>query len=391
MTDSNPPPLLFTPLTLRGLKLKNRVAISPMCQYSARDGVAAEWHMVHLGRFATGGAGLIFTEAAAVEERGRITHGDLGLWRDDQIAELRRVTEFIKAHGAVPAIQLAHAGRKGSTRPPWLGAAALDETDSKVGMPPWPTVAPSALSYDPSGSFPRALQAEEIPDLIRAWRHAARRARECGFEVVEIHGAHGYLIHQFLSAVSNKRTDGWGGDLAGRMRFLLEVVETVRAEWPADRPVFVRLSILDEADPDWRLEDALAVVAALKERGVDVIDCSSGGIGKPGFAIRGRHVVGYQVGLAGEVRKATGMTCMAVGLITYGRQAEEVLRSGQADLVAIGREALVDPHWALRAAAELRVDDRFAAWPRQYGWWLDQRARAMARLSATAKEGPLPK
>lgn len=380
MAEPDRKTLLFSPLRLRGLELKNRVVISPMCQYSARNGFATDWHMVHLGKFATGGAGLVFTEATAVEERGRITHGDHGLWRDDQEAALRRITDFIKSNGSVPALQLAHAGRKASTRPPWQGSAALDQTDSAKGSPPWQSVAPTASAYDPSGSDPRAIDADEIPSLIESWRNAARRARDAGFEVVEVHAAHGYLIHQFLSAASNRRTDSYGGDLAGRMRLLCEIVDGVRAEWPADRPVFVRLSISDDADPGWSFEDTCTLVAALKERGVDVIDCSSGGLTKAGFAIRGRHVVGYQVSLAEQVRRATGLTCMAVGLITHGRQAEEILQAGQADLVAVGRAALDDPNWALHAAADLGVDGGFAAWPVQYGWWLDLSARERARL-----------
>ena len=378
MTESNDRPLLLTPIRLRGIELKNRIVISPMCQYSACAGIVQDWHMVHLGQFATGGAGLIFTEATAVEERGRITHGDAGLWHDNQIAPFRRIADFLKANGAVPGVQLAHAGRKGATRPPWQGGAALDANDAAHGLPPWETVAPSALRYDPSGPMPRALHTEEIPAILNAWRNAARRAREAGFEIVEIHGAHGYLIHEFLSGTSNKRTDAYGGSLAGRMRFLLEVVERVRGEWPQDKPVFVRLSVADEADPDWTFDSTLTLIAALKERGVDIIDCSTGGIGKAGLAIRGRYIRGYQVDMAEKVRRAAGISVMAVGLITRGRQAEEILRNGQADLVAVGREALVDPHWALHAAAELGVDPEFAAWPPQYGWWLAYRARALA-------------
>jgi 2,4-dienoyl-CoA reductase-like NADH-dependent reductase (Old Yellow Enzyme family) len=378
MAEANARPLLFTPIRLRGVELKNRVVISPMCQYSAKDGMAQDWHMVHLGQFATGGAGLVFAEATAVEERGRITHGDLGLWRDEQIAPLRRVADFLKAAGAVPAMQLAHAGRKGATRPPWQGGAALDAGDAAQGLPPWEIVAPSALAYDPSGAMPRALASEEIPALLDAWRSAARRAREAGFEVIEIHAAHGYLVHQFLSGISNRRTDDYGGGLANRMRLLLRIAERVRAEWPDDKPVFVRLSVVDEADPDWTLDDTITLIAALRARGVDVVDCSTGGIGKAGFAIRGRYVPDYQVGMAEKVRRAAGAPVMAVGLITRGRQAEEILRQGQADLIAVGREALVDPHWALHAAAELDFDPDYAAWPPQYGWWLAYRARALA-------------
>lgn len=382
MTDTDATPLLFTPFRLRQLETRNRVVISPMCQYSARDGLASDWHMVHLGQFAMGGAGIVFTEAAAVEERGRITHGDLGIWREDQARAIRSVVDFIKAHGAVPAIQLAHAGRKGSARPPWQAAVALDATDAAENRPPWETVAPSAFAFEPTAAMPRALAADEMPALITAWRTAAARARDVGFEAVEVHAAHGYLIHQFLSSLSNRRNDAWGGDLARRMRLLLEIVEAVRAEWPTDRPMFVRLSVADEADPEWTLADVLTLVGELSARGVDVIDCSSGGIGKSGYAIRGRHIVGYQIGLAEQVRRASRMTCMAVGLITNGRQAEDVLRAGQADLVAVGREALVDPFWARHAAADLGFDDSFKTWPRQYGWWLDKRAQSMRRVGA---------
>lgn len=382
MTEPTPKTMLFSPIRLRELVLKNRVVISPMCQYSARDGVATDWHMVHLGQFAIGGAGLIFTEATAVEERGRITYGDLGIWRDDQKVALARIVKFIKDCGAIPAVQLAHAGRKASIRLPWQGNAALDATDAASGCPPWPGIAPTALQYDATGSIPRALEVADIPDVIESWRKAARRARDAGFEVVEVHAAHGYLIHQFLSAVSNKRTDAYGGDLMGRMRFLLEIVQAVRAEWPADRPVFVRFSVADDADPHWSFEDSCVLVAALKERGTDVVDCSSGGIARPGFAIRARNVPGYQVGLAERLRKATGMTCMAVGLITKGVQAEQILTSGQADLVAIGREAMADTQWSHHAAAELGANVSYAHWPQQYGWWLDLRARALRSAEA---------
>lgn len=378
MTKSAAKTLLFSPLRLRGLELKNRIVISPMCQYSANHGVATDWHMVHLGQFAVGGAGLVFTEAAAVEERGRITHGDLGLWRDDQGLALRHIAEFVKENGAIPAIQLAHAGRKASIRLPWEGNGALDQADAEKGCPPWKGVAPTEDSYDRTGSMPRALRTDEIPALVEAWRAAARRARDAGFEVVEVHAAHGYLIHQFLSGTSNRRTDSYGGSLTGRMRLLLEIVEVVRAEWPSDRPVFVRISVADDSDSSWSFEDACTLVLALKERGVDVIDCSSGGIAKPGFAIRARNVLGYQVGLAEQVRRATAMTCMAVGLITRGKQAEDILQTGQADLVAVGREAMVDARWALHAAEELGVAIGYSAWPSKYGWWLDLRARALA-------------
>jgi 2,4-dienoyl-CoA reductase-like NADH-dependent reductase (Old Yellow Enzyme family) len=369
--------LLFSPAKLRDVELKNRVMISPMCQYAASDGVATDWHMVHLGQYALGGAGVVFAEATAVEERGRITHGDLGLWRDDQIGALRGVAAFIRSNGAVPAIQLAHSGRKGSIRRPWEGNGPLDEVDSRNGYPPWETVGPSPLAYEANATIPHVLSGDEIALVVAAWRSAARRAREAEFDVVEVHAAHGYLIHQFLSQMSNTRTDRYGGSLSNRMRLLLEIVDAVRTEWPSSKPVFVRLSVMDDADDGWKIEDAYRVVDALRKCGIDVIDCSSGGISRPGFAIRGRYVPGYQVSLAESVRRATGMKCVAVGLITTGSQAELVLRSGQADLVAIGREALVDPHWAVRVATEMGLDPTYETWPKQYGWWLDRRARSV--------------
>jgi 2,4-dienoyl-CoA reductase-like NADH-dependent reductase (Old Yellow Enzyme family) len=370
-------PMLFTPLSLRGVELPNRVVISPMCQYSAADGLANDWHFQHLGQFAAGGAGLIFTEATAVEARGRITHGDLGIWKDDHIEPLRRIVEYLKAHNSVPGIQLAHAGRKASSRRPWDEGKALDETDAAAGEPPWKTVAPSAIPLQEGGEPPNDLSADDISGIVEAWGKAAHRANEAGFDVVEVHGAHGYLLHQFLSSSSNQRTDEYGGSLAARMRFPLAVAERVRQDWPAEKPVFLRLSTSDEGDPSWSMDEVVTFVGELSKRGIDVIDCSTGGIGSQGFAIRGRRVPGYQVGLAEQVRQRTGAIVIGVGLITNARQAEEILQRGQCDLVAIGREALFNPHWTLHAALELGADTNFELWPRQYGWWLDYRARTV--------------
>lgn len=368
-------PLLFTPLKLRETVLPNRVVISPMCQYSAAGGLANDWHFQHLGRFA--GAGLVFTEATAVEERGRITHGDLGIWSDDHAQALRRIARSLKDRGAVPGIQLAHAGRKASSRRPWDGGAPLDDSDAAAGEPPWQTVAPSAAPVSGGAGPPHALDAGGIAALVDAWSDAALRAHAAGFEVVEIHAAHGYLLHQFLSAVSNRRDDAWGGTLEGRMRLPLQVAERVRRVWPPEKPVFLRLSASDEGDPSWTMDEVAVFVGELQARGVDVIDCSSGGIGAQGFAIRGRRVPGFQVGLAEEIRRRTGVRTMGVGLITGARQAEDILRRGQCDLVAIGREALFDPYWALHAARDLGADPDFRLWPKPYGWWLDYRARTV--------------
>ena len=375
MSESAATPLLFTPLELRGIELPNRVVISPMCQYSATGGLANDWHFQHLGRFA--GAGLVFTEATAVEERGRITHGDLGIWSDGHADALRRITRYLKDRGAVPGIQLAHAGRKASSRRPWDGGAPLDDSAAAVGEPLWETVAPSAVPLSDGDRPPHALDARETAAIVDAWGSAALRAHEAGFDVVEIHAAHGYLLHQFLSAVSNRRDDAYGGAFENRMRLPLQVAERVRRVWPPEKPVFLRLSASDEGDPSWSMDEVAVFVGELQKLGVDVIDCSSGGIGAQGFAIRGRRVPGFQVGLAAEVRRRTGARTMGVGLITGARQAEDILRRGECDLVAIGREALFDPYWALHAARELGADPEFRLWPRPYGWWLDYRDRTV--------------
>ncbi len=381
MSESAATPLLFTPLELRGIELPNRVVISPMCQYSATNGLANDWHFQHLGRFA--GAGLVFTEATAVEARGRITHGDLGIWSDDRAEALRRITRYLKDRGAVPGIQLAHAGRKASSRRPWDGGAPLDDSDAAAGEPPWESVAPSAISPFDGARPPRALDAREIAAIVDAWGSAALRAHEIGFEVVEIHAAHGYLLHQFLSAVSNRRDDAYGGSLENRMRLPLRVAERVRRVWPREKPVFLRLSASDEGDPSWTMDEVAVFVGELQKLGVDIIDCSSGGIGAHGFAIRGRREPGFQVGLAEEIRRRTGVRTMGVGLITGARQAEDILRRGQCDLVAIGREALYDPYWALHAARELGADPDFRLWPNSYGWWLAYRSRTVGTGSET--------
>ncbi len=377
MTPPNQSTLLFSPIDLRGVTLRNRVMISPMAQYSANEGVAGDWHVVHLGKFALGGAGLVFTEATAVQEQGRITYGDLGLYKDEHVEPLRRVTTFIKQYRAVPGVQLWHAGRKASIRRAWEGGDPLDDTDAAKGEPGWETVGPSAVPGAPGGVVPRAMSLKEIEQLKLDWRAATRRALSAGFEVVEVHCAHGYLLHQFLSAMSNRRNDVYGGDLEGRMRLPLEIVEIVREVWPADLPVFVRLSASDEGDPSWTMDEVLALVSELRARRVDVIDCSSGGIGTAGVAIRGRRIPGYQVGLAEEVRRRANVMTAGVGLITRARQAEEILQNGQCDLVAIGREALHNPNWPVHAAIELQADTDFSYWPNQYGWWLDYRARTV--------------
>ncbi|SDL63197.1 2,4-dienoyl-CoA reductase [Modicisalibacter muralis] len=378
-------PLLHSPLQLRSVTLRNRVVISPMCQYSAQNGYANDWHLVQLGRYALGGAGLIFTEATAVEERGRITHGDLGLWTDEQIPGLRRITDFLRTQGAAPAIQLSHAGRKGSAQRPWHGASQLSAADlAERDEARWDTVAPSAVPPTHEWIPPHALEQDELVELKQAWRSAARRSREAGFEVLEIHAAHGYLLHQFLSPLSNTRNDRYGGSREGRCRYPLEIVEAVRAEWPEDKPLFMRISAVDGAEDGWQLEDSLALCDELKTRGVDVVDCSSGGLARPAVAAPTvRQEYGFQVPFAAAIRNACRLPTMAVGLILDPEHAESVLQENRADLIAIAREALNNPNWALHAEQALDDNAGFSNWPEQIGWWLANRSR---RLQALANE-----
>jgi 2,4-dienoyl-CoA reductase-like NADH-dependent reductase (Old Yellow Enzyme family) len=377
-------PLLSSPIALRGLTPRNRVVISPMCQYSAAEGMAADWHFAHLARFAIGGAGLVFTEAAAVERNGRITHGDLGIWSDAHIPPLARITSFLKSQGAVPAIQLAHAGRKASMQRPWHGNGPMDDSDRARGEQVWPVVAPSSIPVDKGWLVPHELTLGEIEQLKEHWHAATLRAREAGFEVVEVHGAHGYLIHEFLSPLSNQRTDAYGGDLQKRMRLALEIAGIVRENWPADRPVFFRVSATDGVEGGWALDDSVALARRLKALGIDVIDCSSGGIAGSATAARVKRTLGFQVPYAQRIRNDAGIQTMAVGLILDAHQAEAILQAGQADLIAIGRQALFDPNWALHAELALGVENDFASWPMQSGWWLDKRQRSLTPEDAAA-------
>jgi 2,4-dienoyl-CoA reductase-like NADH-dependent reductase (Old Yellow Enzyme family) len=379
-------PLLFSPLALRGVTLKNRVVISPMCQYSAKDGFAGDWHLVHLGKFAQGGAALVFTEAAAVEAGGRITHGDLGIWSDDHVPGLKRITDFIKSQGSVPGIQLAHAGRKASMQRPWHGNGPIDDSDRARGEDAWAVVAPSPIAMDAGWLVPHELTVAEIARLQGSWRDAALRALRAGFEVIELHGAHGYLGHEFLSPLSNKRSDRYGGDLQGRMRFVLELAEILRAAWPDDKPLFTRLSSVDGVDGGWTLEDTVVLSRELKARGVDVIDCSSGGLMGSATAARVKRGPGFQVPYAERVRKDVAIDTMTVGLILEPGHAESILQAGQADLIAIGREALYNPNWAQHAEAALRGPGQFENWPHQYGWWLDKRQQMLDRDAARSRD-----
>jgi 2,4-dienoyl-CoA reductase-like NADH-dependent reductase (Old Yellow Enzyme family) len=380
--DSMAACLLFEPLSLRGVRAKNRIVISPMCQYSASEGMVNDWHLVHLGKFAQGGAGIVFVEATAVEARGRITHGDVGLWSDAQIPGLARIADFVRAQGAVPALQLAHAGRKASMARPWYGNGPLTAEDTARGDGAWEIIGPTGIPVAEGWQAPAPAADADLEAILEAFVAAARRAQRAGFEILELHAAHGYLLHSFLSPISNGRTDRYGGSLENRMRFPLEVVRAVRAAWPADKPLFTRCSSVDDVEGGWSLEDTVAFARELGRAGVDVVDCSSGGISGSATAATKtllRRVPGFQLPFAERVRRDAGLKTMAVGLILTSRQAEEALRAGRADLIAVGREALYDPNWPLHAALELGADPEFAGWPQQYGWWLTRREASLQR------------
>jgi 2,4-dienoyl-CoA reductase-like NADH-dependent reductase (Old Yellow Enzyme family) len=347
---------LFTPLTVRGITLRNRIAVSPMCQYSSDDGFATDWHLVHLGSRAVGGASLVIAEASAVESRGRISPQDLGIWKDEHIENLSRIAAFVKQQNAVPGIQIAHAGRKGSTRVPWRGGSQIPTEEGG-----WVTVAPSAIPFRSQDAAPAELSKTEIRRIVEAFAAAARRAYAAGFEVLEIHAAHGYLINEFLSPLANRRTDEYGGTYENRTRFALEVVEAVRAVWPESLPLFVRISATDWVEGGWNLDESVALAARLLRIGVDLIDCSSGGA-VPDAKIE--LAPGYQAPFAERIRRETGVLTGAVGLITEPRQADEIIRAGQADLVLLARAFLRDPYWPLHAAQELEQE---APVPVQYG------------------------
>jgi 2,4-dienoyl-CoA reductase-like NADH-dependent reductase (Old Yellow Enzyme family) len=345
---------LFTPYTLRDVTFKNRVWVAPMCQYSSRDGHPTDWHLAHLGARAAGGAALVIAEATAVTAEGRISPDDAGIWTDAQAADYRRITDFIRAQGAVPGIQLAHAGRKGSTYAPWRGTGSVDPAEGG-----WQTVAPSPIPYS-DWNTPKELTAAGIAELVQAFADATTRAVSAGFDVIEIHAAHGYLVHQFLSPLTNERADEYGGDLAGRSRFLVEIVDAVRAVLPGAKPLFVRLSATDWVEGGWTVAETVEVSRIVASHGVDLIDVSSAGL-SPEQQVELRP--GYQVPFAREVRDGSGLPVAAVGLITEAEQAEGILREGDADAILLARAVLRDPNWPLRAAHELGVE---IDWPKQY-------------------------
>ncbi len=347
--------LLYSPLKLRELTLPNRIVVSPMCQYHSVEGMANDWHLVHLGSRAVGGAGLVFTEAAAVSPEGRISPDDLGIWSDKHIEPLKRITSFIHAQGSISGIQLAHAGRKASTAPPWEGRHQVDANNRG-----WQTVAPSPIPFNKDDSLPKELSIDDIHRVVNSFADAAERSVKAGFDTIEIHAAHGYLINQFMSPLTNKRTDAYGGSFENRVRLLIEVTQAIRKIIPKEMPLFVRISVHEWAEGGHTIEDSVEVAKLLKEIGVDLIDCSSGGV------VRDQHVIvekNYQVPFAAQIKKEVNIATGAVGLITEGAQAEEILETGKADLIFMGREMLRNPYFAMREAEKIGAQIK---WTKQY-------------------------
>lgn len=372
---------LFDPFKLRGVSFKNRVVVSPMSQYRAKNGYANDWHMVHLGRFALGGAGLVYAEATAVEDRGRRTHGDLGLWEDGQIEGCKKITAFLEAEGAVPGVQLGHAGRKASERRPWHGETPVTSEDTaERGEAPWEAIGPSPIPYADGWPAPQEMSEADIADVIEAFGQAARRSYEAGFKMIEVYAAHGFLVHQFLSPIANQRNDSWGGSLENRTRFGVEVAKAIRANWPDDLPLSFRLSATDWLDGGLEVDETIEITKALKGAGVDMIDCSTGGIGGKERPRRMVIEQGFQVPFASQVRNGADIATMAVGFLWDAIRCNEIVENGEADMVALARELLDDPNWPLHAAAELGADEGNAMWPEESGWWLNKRDRLVKKL-----------
>jgi 2,4-dienoyl-CoA reductase-like NADH-dependent reductase (Old Yellow Enzyme family) len=376
--DEGGTPLLFQPTTIRGVTLKNRLVLAPMVHYGAtRENACGTYHLVHLGKFAQGGFGLVFTEATAVEEIGLINEHDLGIWNDSQAESYRPLIEFMHSQGCMAGMQLAHGGRKSASQRAFDGMGPLTKEQIAAGAKVWQPVGPTSEPVAPGWLTPRQLTAAECRKLVDTWADAAARAARVGFDVIEIHAAHGYLLASFLSPVSNTRNDEYGGDRKGRMRLPLEIAEAIRARIPSTMPLFLRVSSVDGTQEGWNMDDTVVFARELKARGVDVIDCSSGGISGSATAAQVPRALGFQVPFAERVRKEAGIRSMAVGIILEGRQAEQILRDGKADLIAVGRQAQFNPNVALHWAHELGLNTRFEIWPQEYGWWLDKRTRTI--------------
>jgi len=376
---------LFSKLKIRGVEFPNRLVLSPLCMYSAKDGIANDWHFSHLSTFARARVGCIFAEATAVREEGKITPYCLGLWNENQKNAFKPIVNFIKKMGSVPAFQLAHAGRKASAKEPWKGGLPLDKEDEKQGIYAWKTVAPSSIALAEGWQVPKALEKKDLDDLVLSYIKSAKLALEAGFQVLEIHAAHGYLLHSFLSPISNKRNDEYGGTLEGRAKILKEIAISIRNNIPDTVPLFCRISAVDGQKNGWELNDSIYLSKILAEVGIDVIDCSSGGIaGRPRFAANDDgsalksnldRGLGFQVPYADEIKKNSEIKTMAVGVIVDPKQAENILTDEKADLIAMGRELMYNPFWLLHAAQVLGVDPDFNLWPEQYRWGVNRRSK----------------
>lgn len=366
--------LLFSPIALRSITARNRVVASPMCQYLSVDGGPNDWQLVHLGRLAVGGCGIVFGEETAVEARGRKTHACAGLYNDEHVVQYRRINDFLRANGTVPAIQLGHSGRKGSVHGAMKDWAPLTPQDEAEGLGMWQPIAPSAIPQAEGANVPREMSAADIEDVINAFVVATERSHQAGYDICEIHGAHGYLIHQFLSPISNQRTDGYGGSRENRMRFALEITKQVRAAWPDDKPLFYRLSAVDGVGGEWNTEDSIALARCLKDLGVDIVDCSSGGISGSASMSLVPRLPGFQVPFSERIKKEAGVRTMAVGLITDGDQAEAVLQNGQADLIAMARELMWYADWPAHMARKVG-DFSYGLMPEHYAHRLKLRDR----------------
>lgn len=374
-------PLLFTPLKIRGVEFRSRIAVSPMAMYSAENGYPVPFHHVHYGKFAIGGAGLFFIEEAAVTRNGRITNGCLGLWEDGQIDALAPIAAFLISQGVVPAIQIAHGGRKSSTQRSWEGNGPLAAENLANGDEEWQPVAPSATPFAEGWLVPRALDRAGMDDIRNAFVATARRALAAGFDIIEIHMAHGYLLQSFLSPIANKRTDNFGGSLENRMRFPLEVAKAVRDALPDDTPLSSRISAVDWIDGEWEMDDSVALARALKGVGVDLVDCSSGGnLLKGATNSNLARSPGYQAPFAHRLREETGVMTQAVSLIRTHELAEQLLQEGCADIIALGRQMLYDPFWPHHAAEAMGQTGAFEAWPKPYGWWLEKWANGLRSM-----------
>ena len=366
--------ILFQRYTLRDLELRNRIVVSPMATYSAIDGFVTDWHVQHVGKLAAGGAGLVFVEQSSVNLQGRITHGCLGIWKDEHVPGLKKLTALIRELGAASAIQIAHSGRKGSSQRPWEGGGPLGEADiADRGEGPWEICAPSSIPFDVEWPAPTEMSLDTISQVIEDYRAAFIRAREAGFDVCELHCAHGYLMHSFLSPLGNQRTDEYGGDCAGRMKLPLRIAAIMREVWPDHLPCFVRVSSVDGVGVGWQLEDTIAYAKELKKLGIDMIDCSSGGFKLPAENNLVARTTGFQLPFSEAIRAEANLPTMGVGLIRTGEQAAIALQDGRADLIALGRELLWNPNWPMQIATQHDEANGWKLMPPQYGWWLRRR------------------